>query len=235
MKPARTKRTWLWLLLLVVCVISGLWWNAISEREAAAQDPFNLEWAIRTEDIEQVEQLIDDGADLEARYLSRQKQGWTPLMLAVFTSNRSPVASSRPAPLTYWNRDRPDQHEKDQLAIVKLLLNKGADLEAEDDKGWTSLIHALLGEQIHSQEIVQLLLNNGSDLDAKDYLGRTPLIHAARAHHSNSGDFVQILLNHGADPLAKDCIGKMASDYSQKNENLKGTEVHQRLLEMSGR
>jgi hypothetical protein len=107
-------------------------------------------------------------------------------MLAVNCLNQSPVASSRPAPLTYWNRDRPDQQEKDQLAIVKLLLNKGADLEAEDDKGWTPLIHALLGEQIHSQEIVQHLLNNGSDLDAKDYLGRTPLEPNEPGHRNSS-------------------------------------------------
>lgn len=60
---------------------------------------------------------------------------------------------------------------KGHVDIVRLLINKGADIEATDGRGWTPLhIAAMKG---HAQ-IVELLTQSGAKLDAKDRRGMTP-------------------------------------------------------------
>ena len=62
---------------------------------------------------------------------------------------------------------------------MKLLLEKGADVESKDDDGQTPLSRAAMYG--HSYEaVVKLLLEKGADVESKDrYYGRTPLSRAA--------------------------------------------------------
>ncbi|KAH7000722.1 ankyrin repeat-containing domain protein [Ilyonectria destructans] len=60
--------------------------------------------------------------------------------------------------------------------IVKLLLEKGADVEAKDEYGRTPLSWA--AEDGH-EDIVKLLFEKGADVEAKDKHGGTPLSRAA--------------------------------------------------------
>ena len=57
-------------------------------------------------------------------------------------------------------------------AVVKLLLEKGAELEAKDSDGRTPLRRA--AENGH-EAVVKLLLEKDAELEAKDSFGRTPL------------------------------------------------------------
>ena len=57
-------------------------------------------------------------------------------------------------------------------AIVSLLLEKGADVNAKNNDGWTPLHWA--SENGH-EAIVSLLLEKGADVNAKDNDGETPL------------------------------------------------------------
>lgn len=79
-------------------------------------------------------------------------------------------------------------------AIVKLLLDKGADIEAND-----TLCHrtplSWASKKGHLA-VVKLLLEKGADVEAKDNLGRTPLLQTAQMGHK---DIVQLLLEKGAD------------------------------------
>jgi ankyrin repeat protein len=79
-----------------------------------------------------------------------------------------------------------------QKAVVKVLLEKGADLEAKDDTGQTPL--SVASEKGH-KDVVQLLLAAGQvDVDSKDKNGQTPLWMAARNGHEG---IVQLLLERG--------------------------------------
>ena len=50
-------------------------------------------------------------------------------------------------------------------AVVKLLLEKGANLESKDQNGWTPL--SLAAEKGH-EAVVKLLLEKDTDLESKD-------------------------------------------------------------------
>jgi hypothetical protein len=87
------------------------------------------------------------------------------------------------------------------VARVKKLLEKGADVNARDVSGWTPLHEAALNGRFG---IAELLIKHGADLNAKNGDGSTPL-HIA-AHHGHVG-IVVLLIKYGADLNARDVSG----------------------------
>ena len=87
-------------------------------------------------------------------------------------------------------------------AVAKLLLEKGAELEAKDDVyGRTPLSWAAANGH---EAVAKLLLEKGAELEAKDdVLGRTPLSRAAASGHEA---VAKLLLEKGAELEAKDDI-----------------------------
>lgn len=85
------------------------------------------------------------------------------------------------------------------LPMIKLLLNRGAEVDTRDHLGRTSL-H--LGSWF-GPEVVRFLLENGADTAARDMNGYTPL-HTAVRH---SEEVMKVLLEKGADVNAKDDSG----------------------------
>ncbi|KAL2820650.1 hypothetical protein BJX63DRAFT_418288 [Aspergillus granulosus] len=64
--------------------------------------------------------------------------------------------------------------------IVKLLLDRGANLDSTDSSGRTPLSYAA---QNGHEAIVRLLVDRGANLDSTDNSGQTPLLHAAESWH----------------------------------------------------
>ena len=77
-------------------------------------------------------------------------------------------------------------------SIAQLLLEKGADVEAERDNGTTALMCAAHGGH---EAVVEQLLTHGADVAAAMDDGFTALICAARGGHEA---MAQLLLQHGA-------------------------------------
>ncbi|RYP21555.1 hypothetical protein DL765_002191 [Monosporascus sp. GIB2] len=86
-------------------------------------------------------------------------------------------------------------------AVSKLLLDKGADIEAKDEYGRTPLLLAALFKY---EAVVRLLLDKGADIEAQDQSGLTPLLLAASHGHKT---IVELLLDRGANIEAKDESG----------------------------
>jgi ankyrin repeat protein len=84
--------------------------------------------------------------------------------------------------------------EKGRLEVMKLLLNKGAAIDAATVFGETPLSRAAGAGQF---EAVKLLLDNGAVVDSKDCLSSTPLVSAAQNGHY---EVVKLLLEKGAKP-----------------------------------
>jgi ankyrin repeat protein/L-ascorbate metabolism protein UlaG (beta-lactamase superfamily) len=79
-----------------------------------------------------------------------------------------------------------------QVAVIELLLSKGANMEAGDRENTTPLTCAAL---LNKPEAVRLLVEKGASLTARDNNGNTPLLAAAR---SGNVEIVKYLVGHGA-------------------------------------
>jgi hypothetical protein len=94
--------------------------------------------------------------------------------------------------------------ERGHEAVVKLLLENGADLETNDKYNRTPLLWAV--ERAH-KAVVNLLLQKGADLKTRDKkYGRTPLSLAADTGHE---EVVELLLEKGANLETKDNYSQM--------------------------
>ncbi len=86
---------------------------------------------------------------------------------------------------------------KGDLETVKQLLSEGADVNAMDMHGRTSLVEASWNGRM---EVAELLIKNGADVNASDSAGYTALMRASEeGHHS----LVKILIKNGADVNAR--------------------------------
>jgi ankyrin repeat protein len=142
--------------------------------------------------------LVDDKAvAVEAEY---KKRGQTPLSWAAEEGNE---------------------------AVVKLLLDKGADTESKDGDGWTPLSRAAA---IGREAVVKLLLATGKvNRDSKRDFGRTPLSYAAAGGH---GAVVKMLLATGkVDIDSKDQHGRTPLSYAAA----RGHEAVVKLLHATGK
>lgn len=156
---------------------------------------------------ERVEQLLEKGVDVNAKYIYENK---TALIKAA---------------------------EKGYVDVVKLLIERGADVNAVDSDGSTSLIVAarnghkevvnlLIEKDIDidirdffgktslaeaagngHKNVVELLIEREADVNAIDYLDVTVLMEAAGNGHKN---IVELLIERGADINAKDRNGNTA-------------------------
>jgi ankyrin repeat protein len=106
------------------------------------------------------------------------------------TRNDYTVESKDDDSQTPLSRTAMEGHE----AVVKLLLEKGAELESKDsDFGMTPLLQAAMDGH---EAVVKLLLEKGAELESKDKTGRTPLSRAAENGHEA---VVKLLLKKGAE------------------------------------
>jgi ankyrin repeat protein len=94
------------------------------------------------------------------------------------------------------------------LNSARALISDKADVNQQDEKGYTPLIMATYNG---SYEVAQFLLDHGAATEKKDRSGRTALMGA-----SFKGDErdVALLLQHGADANAKDSKGLTSMMYA---------------------
>ncbi len=99
----------------------------------------------------------------------------------------------------------------EDLEMVKLLIDHGADLSLEKDNGETLLLVAILSEK--SYPVVKLLIEKGADVNRSNNYKETPLMKAAQY---NLPAIVKLLLDSGANKAGKNDYGKSAMDYAEE-------------------
>ena len=101
-----------------------------------------------------------------------------------------------------------------QMAVIKLLVTKGASVIAPDVRGYPPLMHAA---SVGDSAIIEYLLKNGAKVDDKGNTRHTPLHQATDQSHL---DAVVTLLKHGADPNAKGSRGNTPLHFAVNNGNV---------------
>jgi ankyrin repeat protein len=90
---------------------------------------------------------------------------------------------------------------KGSLAMVRILVDAGADLEASGDPASARPLH--MAAMRDHPEIARFLISRGADPDSRDDWGRTPLMVAATF---GTVEVADTLLSGGADPTVKDDV-----------------------------
>jgi ankyrin repeat protein len=172
-------------------------------------------------DIQTVERLIRQGADVNAR----SPEGETALQLAIAAQRDGVVgmlvAKGADPNIIEIGGGRPviQAASLGRADYVTLLLAAGADVNAKDGQGDTALTWACQGAGLAT---VQVLVHYGADLNAVDRpSGRTPLMCAAQAC---APDVVVFLLDAGAKTGMVDANGETAMFWAaiqDRPENIK--------------
>jgi len=167
--------------------------------------------------------------DEEGRYQPRNagalyvKDNWTALMLAVAGGDRGIVEDLLTA------GGAPNSHSDDgftplilsvdykRLDLLRLLIARGADLNAQNEWGQTALIRTTLGNLDDNEDDLGLaLIWSGADVSIRERFGGTALIWAAR---KNRPRLVKALLASGADVRVKDDFGDTALGWVSQRAN----------------
>lgn len=108
---------------------------------------------------------------------------------------------------------------RDQPRLIACLLDHGADIDATNDEGQTSLIVANMSTQSDGSEerleLSRLLTDKGANVNVQDAHSGTALMYAA---HGGAKDTVQLLLSKGAETDTKDNNGDTADQWTKNEE-----------------
>jgi ankyrin repeat protein len=143
--------------------------------------------AIRTQDVQKVRGMISAGANVNANMNTTNQSGITPLMVTAMTPDGA-------------------------IEIAKLLLERGARVNAKDWLGWTPVMHASYYGRI---DLVKLLLKKGADVNATSNTGWTPLMYAA---YKGQVEIGKLLIERGADPNTKTRKGETAVSIAEARD-----------------
>jgi len=105
-----------------------------------------------------------------------------------------------------------------QAAVVRLLLERGADIAAGDTEGSNALHNAAATGQL---EIVRILLENGSNINEQDNFGMTPYLFAASYGHV---ELMKYFEERGADTALTTTNGRRAIHLAAGSNRTAGLE-----------
>ena len=105
--------------------------------------------------------LLDQGVDVNGK----DQKGQTALMAV----SKSEFWWKPEIPPLWWQPEKPGRQRAEPQEVMQVLLDHGAQINAQDEKGWTALMLAT------AQPAVKFLVDHGADLNVKNRDGKTAL------------------------------------------------------------
>lgn len=93
--------------------------------------------------------------------------------------------------------------------IIKVLQDKGADINYQCETGFNALFYAVIGNQV---KVIRYLLDNGSSVNSTDKDGKTPLMIAGQNGYT---EIVDLLINYIQDINVTDKFNMNATSYAE--------------------
>jgi ankyrin repeat protein/beta-lactamase regulating signal transducer with metallopeptidase domain len=190
--------------------------------KAKTNSPRTLHQAAAAGDIEQVQKLLAQEADVNAK----DKDGRTPLHSAARYARKDVVAALLAQGA---NINEVDGSGKTPLHLAssfgeklvpELLLAQGAQIDARDKAGNTPL-HAAADRPEVSKDLLELLIAKGAGVKAINEAGQTPLhrVSMIRRQDKRLELAAEVLMAHGAEVDAKDQNGCTPLHFAVENGN----------------
>lgn len=211
---------------LIILVISLTMIVEISCGAGKTKLTYQLNEAVKKDDVQAVRKLISEGADVNGS----PDISWKPIHTAVQKKNLEIVELlvSRNADVNPWvsihnDRRKTPLHmavDKNDLEIAKVLISAGADLNARYVSKSKSVYNASPPIFYAKKEMMKLLIDSGANVnsrsaDANEY---TPLHLAVRGTKYREADIevVKMLIDAGADVNAASRYGETPLDSARK-------------------
>ena len=105
-----------------------------------------------------------------------------------------------------------EKGDKANLNLVRDLIELGANLEWQDEDGWTALYECAWHNYL---EIARMLIDAGADVNIQDNVGWTALHYCARWNHP---EIARMLIDSGADKTIPSNSGKLPYELAQTKE-----------------
>ncbi len=170
-----------------------------------------------------MEMAIESNSKDSAQFLIKKGYNQSSLTsawpVAVGHLNRTQLLLSLGASADSRIRGIPVLHlaaEKGNSAVVKQLIEAGADVNAKTSKGASAIIAAAQAPKNQRKSILNLLSANGMDFQGTNDKGQTALHQYAIAANQKG---VSAMLKAGIDPKAKDQHGRTYIDYLLASNN----------------
>lgn len=213
-------------LLLLVALGGGLGWLTYRE---IRQERLNrsLIAAVKQNDTSAVLALLNEGADANAHDMRATSTSlWKQLMVLLrgkpFPSSHAPTAL---LVALQWHHDSNSDIEfpPGNLRLIKVLLDKGAAVNAEDSRGNTPLLYASVAGAITEggrDKIINLLLDHGANVNPSPHFRQSPLMWAVMGPYVSEAVITR-MVNQGADINAQNLIGQTPLMYAVQEERLR--------------
>ena len=167
----------------------------LTARNRDGQTPLHL--ALRMGRADVARMLIERGADLTARNNDRQTPLHLALKIKIGQENVAPMFIERRTGLTPLSQ----ASYREQVDVVRMLIERGEDLSAQNWVGQTPLHLAL---QMGQVDVARMLIEHGASLTTQQMDRQTPLHLALKM---GQADVARMLIERGTDLTAKNNCG----------------------------
>jgi ankyrin repeat protein/beta-lactamase regulating signal transducer with metallopeptidase domain len=192
------------------------------------QPALSLHEAAAAGDLEQVNKLLAQGADIHAK----DEDGRTPLHSAAWYGQKDVVAVLLAQGANVNEADGSGKTPLHlaanfgQKLVPELLLAQGTQINARDKAG-NAPLHAAAGFAAVSEDLLELLIAKGADVKARNEAGQTPLhcVSMIKRLDYPIERTAEVLLAHGAEVDANDQSGCTPLHFAVANGNKKLVDV----------